>query len=212
MYSLTTAGTAKEISRATLFVDNQAAIQSVRNPDGQSGQMILRQITHFISILHRRGITVEICWITAHTGVPGNEKADTIAKQATGWRANGRTGPRSRWVAQLQSACKRTVKETAQAMWEEKWTKQETGKLYRLHFGTDGITQKVNQLYNELSKPEAVVLVQLRTEKIRLGQYLKTIKAVDTAEYQFCEEYDETVSHVLGEYAELRDQRKEAFR
>jgi hypothetical protein len=95
-------------------------------------------------------------------------------------------------------------------MWEEKWTKQETSKLYRSHFGTD-VTRKVNQLYNDLTKPEAAVLVQLRSGKIGLGQYLKSIKAIDTAECQFCEEYHETVSHVLSECVELRDQRIEAF-
>jgi hypothetical protein len=44
------------------------------------------------------------------------------------------------------------------------------------------VTQKVNKLYNNLTKPEAAVLVQLRSGKISLGQYLKSIKAVDTAE------------------------------
>jgi hypothetical protein len=73
------------------------------------------------------------------------------------------------------------------------------------------VTQKVNKLYDNLTKPEAAILVQLQSGKISLGQYLKSIKVVDTAEYQFFEEYHETVSHVLSEYVELRDQRKEAF-
>ena len=90
-----TAVTAKEVETVTLFVDNQAAIQSVHSPGGQSGQLILGQIIHFISILQKRGVSIEICWIPAHTGVPGNEKADTIAKQATGWRAKGQTGQRA---------------------------------------------------------------------------------------------------------------------
>jgi ribonuclease HI len=55
---------------------------------------VLRQITHFIGVLHRRGVDIEIYWIPAHIGVPGNEKADVIAKQTTGWRAKV-TGPRA---------------------------------------------------------------------------------------------------------------------
>jgi ribonuclease HI len=54
--------------------------------------MILRQIIHFIGILQKRGVSIEICQILAHIGVLGNEKADVIAKQATGWRAKGQTG------------------------------------------------------------------------------------------------------------------------
>jgi ribonuclease HI len=214
LYSLMTVVTTKEATRATLFVDNQAAIQSVRNPAGQSGQMILRLITYFLSSLYRRGITVEICWIPAHTGVPGNEKADIIAKQATGWRSNGRTGPKapqSKWVTQLLSAYKRTVKETIRCMWEEGWQSQETGKSYRAHFEVDEITQKVNQLYEGMTKPEAAVLVQLRTGKIGLGQYLKGIRVVDTAECQLCGEYYETISYVLGECLALGAERREYF-
>ena len=84
LYSIITAVTAREVKTVTLFVDNQAAIQSVHSPGGQSGQLILRQIIHFISVLQKRGISIEICWIPAHTGILGNEKADIIAKQATG--------------------------------------------------------------------------------------------------------------------------------
>jgi ribonuclease HI len=97
LYSLTTAVMAqRELSKVTLFAENQAAIQSIKNPRGQpSGQTILKQITNFITILCRRMAAVEIYWIPAYIGTPSNEKADKIAKQATGWRGKGRTGPRA---------------------------------------------------------------------------------------------------------------------
>ena len=95
LYSIITVVTTRNVESATLFVDNQAAIQSVHNLGGQSGQLILRQIIHFISTLQKRGVSVEICWIPAHTRIPGNEKADIIAKQATGWRAKGQTEQRA---------------------------------------------------------------------------------------------------------------------
>jgi ribonuclease HI len=145
LYSTIIAVTAREVKTVTLFVDNQAAIQSIHSPGGQSGQLILRQIIHFIRVLQKRGISIEICWIPAHTGVPGNEKADIIAKQATGWRANGRTGqraPQSKWVRQLLSSCKRTVKETVLRMWNITWAKQTTGGQYRSHYGSEIMSQK----------------------------------------------------------------------
>jgi hypothetical protein len=69
LYYIITVVTTRNVESATLFVDNQAAIQSVHSPGGQSGQLILRQIIHFISIL------------LAHTGIPGNGKADIIANK-----------------------------------------------------------------------------------------------------------------------------------
>jgi len=42
LYSTMTAVTAREVETVTLFVDNKAAIQSVHNLGGQSGQLILR--------------------------------------------------------------------------------------------------------------------------------------------------------------------------
>lgn len=192
-------------------MDNQAAIQSVHNPGGQSGQLILRQIIHFIGILQKRGVSIEICWIPAHTGVPGNEKADVIAKQATGWRAKGRTGqraPQSKWVQQLLSSCKRTVRETVLRMWKDTWTTQATGRQYRSHFGSEIISQKKGaQLYQGLTKPEAAILVQLRSGKIGLGGYLKRIKVVDTAVCQ-CQRSNETVSHILGDCFQFGAQRR----
>ena len=83
LYSMISAVTARNLKRATLFVDNQAAIQSVHSPGGQSGQMILRQIIHFINALRRRGYPGDLLDPGPHCNTR-NEKPDIIAKQATG--------------------------------------------------------------------------------------------------------------------------------
>jgi len=74
----------RSVKTLTIFVDNQAAIQSTERPAGQSGQYILRRIVNAINLLHKRGVYIELRWIPAHTGVPGNKAADILAKEATG--------------------------------------------------------------------------------------------------------------------------------
>ena len=67
-------------------------------------------------------------------------------------------------------------------MWDITWVKHVTGRQYRSHFGSEIKSQKKGaQLYQGLTKPEAAILVQMRSGKIRLGAYLKKINAVDTA-------------------------------
>jgi hypothetical protein len=56
--------------------------------------------------------------------------------------------------------------------------------------------KKGAQLYQGLTKPEAAILVQTRSGKIRLEWYLKRIKVADTAVCQ-CQRSNETVSHIL---------------
>ncbi|KAK8095120.1 reverse transcriptase [Apiospora kogelbergensis] len=67
-------------AKIDIFTDNQAAILSSAWPERQSGQWLLRQIAKQITTLRQRKIDLHIHWIPAHTGVPGNERADELAK------------------------------------------------------------------------------------------------------------------------------------
>ncbi|EED11533.1 hypothetical protein TSTA_008290 [Talaromyces stipitatus ATCC 10500] len=55
----------EDTREATIYTDNQAAIRAIHQPGRSSGQYILRRI-----------------WVLEHEGVPGNEKADQLAKRA----------------------------------------------------------------------------------------------------------------------------------
>jgi ribonuclease HI len=78
-------------TKTVIFSDCQAAIQAVQNPKRSSGQFVLSRIYDHVralrSLTQRQKptfdqIPIEIRWIPAHVGVPGNETADVEAKLA----------------------------------------------------------------------------------------------------------------------------------
>ena len=78
---------------AVIFTDNQAALQALQNPGRPSGQYIIRKIIEALTAASTHGLYVEFHWITAHQGIEGNELADRLAKEATGWtQTRGRRG------------------------------------------------------------------------------------------------------------------------
>ena len=77
----------RSISQTVLiFSDNQSALQSIGRPGTTSGQIIIRDILDVIQKLRARRIEIQFYWVPACTGIAGNEKADKVAKESTGWR------------------------------------------------------------------------------------------------------------------------------
>jgi ribonuclease HI len=194
-----------------IFADNQAAIRSVVRPDGRSGAYIVRQIVQKIDQLRTTGVTIDIHWICAHEGVEGNEAADLAAKEATGWRMGDTRGPRAEPPPQLhplRTTLKTWSRKTANLRWQASWAIESKGKAVRRH--TPVPTKKVLQLHADLSKAESALLVQMRTEKIGLKDFLfnHRVPGFHNARCH-CGERRQTVAHVLlscHHYKELRRQ------
>ena len=72
-----------------IFSDSRSSLQSLkvlypRNP-------LVTEVQRFLQKLHSRDKKVSFCWIPAHVGIPGNERADREAKLASSQRRDGST-------------------------------------------------------------------------------------------------------------------------
>lgn len=130
--------TNSQINKATIFTDNQGAIRSAKNPLRQPGQQILRFIVSSINMLCEKGIDPELHWVPAHKETIGNELADVVAKEVTGWRKvkkrNGKlceidTNYTAHQIPLpfLRSAGKAHLTKLLYEKWEEEWHNERQG-------------------------------------------------------------------------------------
>ena len=159
--------------KIAIYTDNQAAIWSIAKAEGRTGAYILEEISRKVQELQCGGRTVTVRWIPAHVGIVGNEAADRAAKEATGWRPNGfRRHPAdtTHRLYPMRSTLRKLCEIQTKNAWAARWRAEEKGRATRRHTPTP--TKKVLQLHEGLSKRESSMLVQLRTGKIGLNDFL----------------------------------------
>ena len=64
----------------TIFSDSKSSLQAIKNI--YSNHPVIRQIQSLLIQIKARNKRVSLCWVPAHVSIPGNEKADDIAKTA----------------------------------------------------------------------------------------------------------------------------------
>ena len=78
-YATTVASSYQEIR---IFADNQAAIHRIKTPSDNPGQCWQLRCIEAANVVERAGASISLHWVPGHTDVPGNERADELAKEA----------------------------------------------------------------------------------------------------------------------------------
>lgn len=161
---------------------------STADPQGQSGQYILRRIVNKLAKLRENKIPVTIRWIAAHKNVLGNEVADRLAKEASqqGTQGNQRC---------LLSAAKQRIRKLINGNWEANWEKCVGGSERELQRHAPTPHHSVMGFHAGVQKAVSSVVTQLQT-KMALKGLLHTYGAVDTPDCP-CGEGRQTREHIL---------------
>ena len=196
-----------------IFTDNQAAIRSLSRAEGKSGACILKDILVMFQELQQAGRSVTVRWIPSHTGIIGNEAADAAAKEAARDGAGSSGGnpedPPDKPYA-LKPALRAQVHRRAEAQWTIDWQAETKGKASRRYTPTP--SKKVLRLHSGLSKKESSILVQMRTEKIGLREFLFNRKVPGIRDRNCsCRGGRQTVQHLLLTCRNFKDLRQDIF-
>ena len=153
----------------------------------------LRWSLHYL--ISKFSIRVVLQWIPAHTGIPGNERADALAKK-------GASLPQPDTPVAYSTCCQ-IIKSNSKEEWLNAWTIGKTGRRMYGHMTKPLLKDPIN----ELGRGDQSLVFQLRTQHAPLNHHLNRIGVLQTAACPLCDYPSETIDHLLFFCRKLTDLR-----
>lgn len=201
------------INRATLGVDNNAALRATEVIRPRSGHHLVRTLVRITRAARksRPAMRLQAYWTPGHIGIEGNEFVDNHAKLA----AAGKTSATRRLPRELRGAIPRslaaakqaylaTLDEKARLAWSSS-PRYERLAMRDLRAGR--AIRFFHKAARKLSRRQYSLIVQLWAGHVGLNSHLQRIGKANSADCPHCEGVAETVSHFLLECGHYQRER-----
>ena len=195
------------------YSDSRSALQAI-----MAKTITSRQISVLTSQLNVLGMhnNIELRWVKAHVGHPGNEKADELAKQgAQDTDHVARDCPYSSAAVIRAELRKKVV-----AFWQQEWESDHPYRLKRhpcrqtKHFFPK-IDKKLSVLFTSCTRKVFSAATQLATGHNFLNRHQFLVhEGTDNEVYpmcRYCDEDEETSQHILAKCPNFQNIRREIF-
>lgn len=140
--------------------------------------------------LKMNGHNVTLAWVPAHKGIPGNEKADALAKRAAGY------GERSLITPEWQCFTHDSLQALLRS-WHVRWSKADLGRFCYSIVPRPSL-KPWYQKFQNINRVEIRTACRIASNHYRLNNHLNRINITNSALCNFCDDaIYENVDHIL---------------
>lgn len=207
-------------AQITIFTDSQAFIRASKAQAAGPGQYLTKNFNELTESMGFQGLNTHnynkftLRWISAHSGVEGNERVDEEAKKA----AEGQSSPPHTLPPILRqplpwsvSAIKQKHMDTLNKRWRNEW-KSSARYEWMKEVDPEFPYNKFRKLREQLTRAQGSLLIQIRSKHIPLNKYLHKIGKLDQSQCTDCWEIaqrrvTESLNHFLFECPAYADER-----
>ena len=186
----------EKVENVVVFSDSKSVLDALENQNFQLGT--IRDLALTIhSFLEDFEATLTLQWIPSHCNIPGNERADSLA----------RSGAQKEQIDKpvSLSTAKQMIKSNSKIEWHNSWALCKKGRSIFRHLPKPNRNDSINFL----KRKEQVIIFRLRSNHIPLNAHLNRITTNHPPNCALCDFEEESVDHFLFHCPALTDIRRQ---